>query len=397
MKAQWCLATVFALVFAAAAVAQETPAAQGELKLKPSTPASQKMYNTAAGVHNGGVYDTAAKQWTAFLEKYPDDELAPKAAHYLGIDYMQLKPPQYDQAVKVYSDLLVKYPKFENLPDALLNLGWSQYQLGLAGAKEQFAAADKTFTQLIATEKHVDQALYFQGESRYLQGNREAAVESYAKLVADQPKSTLRRDAIYALGVAQEELGQFDAAGATYDLFLKEFGEAEDAAALATEIRMRKAETILQAGVKLEEAGKADDAKKAFADAEAMFAAAAAVKDFASADHATYRQALCASKQGKFAEAGALYAKVADNPQSVYVKEATLDAGRSFYQGQKYDEAEARFRKVVADGGSDTPEAAHWLAPHFDRSQEGLRRGRQACWRNRGKGRGESVSREPES
>lgn len=362
MKANWCLAIGFALVFAATAAAQETPAAQGELKLKASTAASQKQYNTAAGVHNGGEYEVAAKQWEAFLAKFPDDELAPKAAHYLGIDHMQIKPPAYDQAVKVYSDLLVKYPKFENLPDALLNLGWCQYQLGLAGAKEQFAAADKTFAQLIGTKKHVDQALYFQGECRYLQGNREAAVESYAKLVADEPKSTLRRDGIYALGVAQEELGQFDAAGVTYDLFLKEFGEAEDAAALATEIRMRKAETILQAGVKLEEGGKADEAKKAFADAEAMFAAAAAVKDFASADHATYRQALCASKQGKFAEAGALYAKVADNAQSVYVKEATLDAGRSFYQAQKYDEAEARFRKVVADGGNDVPEAAHWLA-----------------------------------
>jgi TolA-binding protein len=361
MKSRRCTAFfAFAVLLAASAAAQEAP--QGELKLKESTPASQKAYNMAAGVHNGGVYDVAAGQWKKFLDEYPNDTLAPRAAHYLGICYMQVKPPKYDEAVKTYADLIVKYPKFENLADALLNLGWCQYQLGLAGAKEQFAAADKTFTQLIATEKHVDQALYFQGESRYLQGNREGAIEAYGKLVQEQPKSSLRRDAIYALGVAQEELGKFDEAGKTYELFLTEFGEAEDAAALATEIHMRKAETILQAGVKAEEAGQADDAKKLFAEAEAMFAAAAAVEGFASADHATYRQALCASKQGKFAEAGALYAKVADNPQSVYVKEATLDAGRSYYQGQKYEEAEARFRKVLELGGSDVPEAAHWLA-----------------------------------
>lgn len=339
-----------------------TAVAQDEaLELKKSTPASQRAYNTAAGVHNGGVYEVAAKQWEKFLEDYPADELSPRAAHYLGICYMQMKPPKYAEAVKTYDNLRTKYPKFESLADALLNLGWCQFQLG-GSDKAMYAAADKSFDELIATEKHVDQALYFQGESRYLRGDKKGAITSYQKLVDEHPESSLRSDGLYALGVANEELEQFDAAGKVYDLFLTEFGDSEDVGLpLRTEARMRKAETILQAGLKAEEGGNAADAKAKFAEAETMFAAAAGVEGFASADHAAYRQALAASKQGKFAEAGELYAKVADNPKTVYVKEATMDAGRSFYQAKKSDEAAARFRKVLQLGGPDVPEAAHWL------------------------------------
>ncbi len=333
-----------------------------EVELKKSTPASQKMYNMAAGVHNGGVYDVAAKQWEAFLEKHPDDELSPRATHYLGICYMQMKPPKYAEAVKTYDGMPAKFPKFENLADALLNLGWCQYQIGNGGDKEMLAASDKTFDDLIATGKHVDQGLYFQGESRYLRGDRQGAIESYKKLVADHAESGLRSDALYALGVAHEELGQFAEAGKVYDMFLEEFGESDQVALqLKTEIRMRKGETVLQAGVKAEEGGNAGEAKNQFAAAEKMFADAAAVEGFTSADHATYRQALCASKQGKFAEAGDLYAKVADNPDTVYLKEATLDAGRSYYQAQKWNEAAPRFQKVIETGGEEVPEAAHWL------------------------------------
>lgn len=342
------------------ALAQEDAAPQ-PVKLKKSTPASQRVYNAAAGVHNFGNYEVASKQWAKFLEQYPDDELAPKAQHYLGICYMQLKPPKYADAATAYQTVLTKYPGFAELHDTLLNLGWCQYQLGLGGDKKRFAAADKTFAQLIEKEKYVDQALYFQGESRYMQGDRKGAVAAYSQLVEEHPDSTSHSDALYALGVAQEELGQYVDAGKTYDAFLEKYGEEENLAQLLTEIRMRKAETILQAGVKLEEDKQADKAKPLFAQAEKMFAAAAAVEGFPSADHATFRQAFCAARQGKYAEAGALYAKVADNPKSVYIKEATMDAGRSFYQADNTDAAETRFRKVVELGGADVPEAAHWL------------------------------------
>lgn len=359
MKSHWqrVARTAFCLV-ALSLAAPLAVGQEGALKLKKSTPASQKAYNMAAGVHNGGVYDVAAKQWDRFLTLYPEDELAPRAAHYLGICYMQLQPPKYAEAVKTYEDLRTKYPGFENLADALLNLGWCQYQLGGGGDKQMYAAADKTFDELIATGKHVDQALYFQGESRYLQGDRKGAIESYQKLIEEHPDSGVRSDALYALGVAHEELEQYPAAGKIYDQFLEEFGDSDNVSGqLLTEVKMRKAETILQAGIQ----ASGDEARQLFAQAEKMFAEAAAVEGFTSADHATYRQALAASRQGKFAEAGDLYAKVADNPESVYIREATMDAGRSYYQAKMVDAAEARFRKMLQLGGAELPEAAHWV------------------------------------
>src|SRR5690606_21992177 len=92
--------------------------------------------------------------------------------------------------------------------------------------------------------KFADQALYFQGESYYQLGKKQEAAAAYTELVKNFEKSNLRADALYALGVTHEELTAWADAGKTYDLFLKEFPESE----LATEVRMRKAETILQTG-----------------------------------------------------------------------------------------------------------------------------------------------------
>ena len=111
--------------------------------------------------------------------------------------------------------------------------------------------------------KHVEEALFYQGESLYAQGKKAEAVAAYERLVKDFAKSKRRADALYALGVAQEELGKYAEAGKTYDVFLKEFADSP----LATEVRMRKAETVLQAGD--------------VAAAAKMFGEVAAVKDFA--------------------------------------------------------------------------------------------------------------------
>ena len=58
------------------------------------------------------------------------------------------------------------------------------------------------------------------------------------------PKSKLRSDALYSLGVAREELDQFAEAGEAYDLFLADYQKHD----LVNEVRMRKAETVLRGG-----------------------------------------------------------------------------------------------------------------------------------------------------
>ncbi|MCA9269121.1 MAG: tetratricopeptide repeat protein, partial [Planctomycetales bacterium] len=148
MKPSLCRLLAVA-IFAVSAAAFSSAAYSQAVALKKSTPDSQRSYNAAANLHNGGLYSDAAKLWAKFLADHPDDELAPRATHYLGICHMQVKPPQYAEAVKTYADVPTKFPTFENLDDALLNLGWCQYQLGLAGDGASFPAADKTFAKLI--------------------------------------------------------------------------------------------------------------------------------------------------------------------------------------------------------------------------------------------------------
>jgi TolA-binding protein len=304
-----------------------------------SPPEAEAMYADAANFQNNGSFELATEEWNKFLAKYPKDPLAAKAQHYLGVCELQLK--HYDKAAAAFALVVKNHPKFEMIEDAWLNLGWSQYSLG------KYAEAAASFADLLKANpksKFADQALYFQGESYYQLGKKAEAAAAYAELVKNFEKSNLRADAVYALGVTQEELSQWADAGKTYDIYLKEFADKD----LATEVRMRKAETMLQTG----------DA----AGAENVFAEVAAVKDFASADHALYRQAYAATKQNKDAEAAALYAKLADAfPKSAYLKEAVLAAGRCFYRAQQPDKAAPWFEQVVAKDPENSAEAAHWL------------------------------------
>ncbi|MGE0761254.1 MAG: tol-pal system YbgF family protein, partial [Pirellulaceae bacterium] len=192
--------------------------------------------------------------------------------------------------------------------------------------------------------KYADQARYFLAEAQYQRGNKEQAVAAYREFIQQHPASTLRSSGIYALGVTLEELRQFPAAGALYDQFLKEFPKSD----LATEVRLRKGETLLQTG--------------AVKDAEQAFASVAAIADFPSADYALLRQAFATLKQDRFVDAAQLYAALTTRfPQSSYQSEATMAAGRSYYSAGKFDEATPWFQKVLSQTSPDTAEAAHWM------------------------------------
>jgi len=238
------LLALLALGFSAPVLAQEAAK---------STPEAEAMYADAANFQNNSSFELAAEEWEKFLKKYPKDPLAAKAQHYLGVCELQLK--HYDKAAVAFAAVVKNYPKFEALEDAYLNLGWSQYSLG------QHEPAAATFADMLKAfpkGKFTDQALYFQGESYYQLGKKAEAVAAYSELVKNYEKANLRPDALYAMGVAQEELTQWADAGKTYDTFLKEFESSE----LATEVRMRKAETVLQTG-------DAAAAEKAFSEVAA--------------------------------------------------------------------------------------------------------------------------------
>ena len=199
------------------------------------------MYGDAANFQNNGAFELAVEEWGKFLKRFPDDPLAPKARHYLGVCNLQLK--RFADAAAAFQTVVQDHPKIDVIQDAYLNLGWCQYSLGGQNVEGMYAKASDTFGELVTKfpdGKHTDQALFFMGEADYKRNAKKEAVAAYAQLVGECPESSLRADALYALGVTREELGQYKEAGTAYKAFLEEFPESE----LATEVEMRVAETV---------------------------------------------------------------------------------------------------------------------------------------------------------
>ena len=311
-----------------------------------SSPQALAMYADAANYQNNSAFDLAAEEWARFLEAFPNDPLTPKAQQYLGVCQLQLK--QYAKAAESFQKVVAKFPKFEQIEETYLNLGWCYYSLATAGDATQYPLAAATFNKLAADfpqGKNVDQALFFEAESLYALGKHKEAALVYGKLVTGHADSKLRADALCALGVTLEEMSEWVQANKAYDKFIEGFPRSD----LLTEVRMRRAESILQQG-------QTEQAAQLFADVSN-------VEGFKAADHAVMRQAYCLAKLGKLTDAAALYASLAERfPESKYLSEATLSAGRCYYRADQDTEAAKWLTKIVETGGEPAAEAAHWLS-----------------------------------
>ena len=243
--AVWGVGVLLVAGISAGPLAVSQVVAQEKEKAAVSSEEAKKSFADAATLQNNNAFDVAVEEWEKFLKNYAKDPLAPKAQHYLGVCQLQLK--QYDKAAAAFQAVITNNPKFELIEDSYINLGSSQYALALAGTAGMYEKAAATFAalaKLFPMGKYADSALFYQGESQYALGKKTEAAMAYAELLKQFEKTKHRRDALYALGVAFEELRKYPEAGTTYDIYLKEFATSP----LASEVRMRKAETVLQAG-----------------------------------------------------------------------------------------------------------------------------------------------------
>jgi TolA-binding protein len=303
-------------------------------------------FAAALALQDREQFEAAAELWTAFIATYPHDQRAARAHYNLGLCRRGAK--QYSQALEALNKVVTDYPKFEHLSSAMLQLGMTQLDLAKVGQAELYARAEATFSNLAATypqDKASRTVLYYWAESLYEQGKKDAAAKLYAEFVQKHPKDPLVADALYALGVAQQELGQAVPAGATFDTFLKQFAKLP----LATEVRLRRGEALFAQGH--------------FDAAEKCFVAAASKSDFEQADWATMRQAACLAELRKYDEAAAVYASLTERfPNSQHIGAARLAGGRCAYLAGKFASARSALAGVQAAGGASAVEASHWLA-----------------------------------
>lgn len=331
--------------------------ATGQDETKSSEAATAK-YADAANFQTNGAFDLAITAWKEFLQEYPQDRLAPKAAHYLGVCYMQREQPDYDAAAAAFARAL-KNPKYDLREESLFNRGWCLYAASGQGvqpgqARDQAALQETiaTFRDLVKNyprSNFLDQAYFFSGEAAYALGEPQRAVQFYGKLLTlpNAKESSLRCDALYATGVAQEEMQAFQDAAQTYRRLLTACGS--DDPELAQEVRVRLGDVLIVNGDP---------------EAAAKLLAEAAQAGGENAPYAAFRRAFALAQSKRTGEAAQAYeAVIADYPQSRYAAAAILASAQSSYIAGDLETAQQRFQQVIArDNLSEATEAAHWLA-----------------------------------
>ena len=318
-----------------------------------STDESIALYADAANFQTGGALELAIDSWKKFLSKYPDDDLASKAAHYLGVCYMQRENPDYVAASEAFA-VALKDKKYDLREESLANQGWCYYASAGDGPKRDAEKLRKTIETFALLRKenarsdYIDRAYFYSGEASYGLGRREDAIRFYDGFLKlrSSKDSPLLCDAIYAKGIAQEELDDSKAAIRSYQQLIKTCDGSE----LATDARLRLGDLLITG--------------RNFTDAVEAFAGAIkTAKQDSDISYAIFRQAYALVQDGKPNEAAKRYDLLQRNyPDSPYAANATLASGQSLYRGGKSAEAAERFQQVLGSNNRvAATEAAHWL------------------------------------
>ncbi|MCC9655961.1 tetratricopeptide repeat protein [Rhodopirellula halodulae] len=317
--------------------------------------AAVAMYADAANFQTNGAIDLAIDTWQKFLKQFPESPLASKASHYLGVCYMQRDTPDLKAAADAFA-VALKDKKYELREESLSNRGWCLY----AATGSDDAADEKLLREAVDTynmltrefpdSRLLDRAYFYRGESQYSLGDLDAAVKSYDAMLQldDVGDSPLRCDALYARGVALEELERFDQAQSSYQQLLDACAGSE----LIVDVQIRMGDMdLLQ--------GKLDSAIKQFA---AVTSNTSATEDDRA--YSFFRQGFAHAQNGSPGDASKSYeALLSEYPESPYAAAATLASAQTLYQAGDLDAAAKRFRDVLE--GSDpeaATESAHWLA-----------------------------------
>ncbi|MEM0926683.1 MAG: tetratricopeptide repeat protein, partial [Planctomycetota bacterium] len=197
-----------------------------------STEESIALYADAANFQTSGAIELAIQNWKQFLKRYPNDDLASKAAHYLGVCYMQNETPDYSAAADAFA-VALKDRKYELREESLANQGWCYYASAGNGPSrdearlKQSIKAFDTLRNENPKSQYLDRAYFYGGEAAYGLGERQRAIAFYDRFLKlpNAEQSPLHCEAIYAKGIAHEELKQTKDAIAAYRKLLAACGD----------------------------------------------------------------------------------------------------------------------------------------------------------------------------
>ena len=347
--------------------------------------ASMAAYADAANFQTGGAIGLAIEAWRDFLTDYPDHPMASKAAHYLGVCFMQEEQPNYSKAADAFQRAL-KDKSYDLREESLANYGWCLYASGTASPDTNSNSSedgdrDTTTTaklkkvievyEMLRSENpkspFLDRSYFYSGEAAYQLGNTQQAIQFYNDLLSlDRAgESPLRCDALYARGVALEGIEQFDQAFASYQQLL----DACAGNSLEIDVLLRMGDIqILRK--EFDQAVKSFDQtiekieNKAKKRGKENLADAVSNTNQDNMAYAIFRSAYALVQSDQPADAAARYERLAaEFPDSAYAASATLASAQSLYRSGNVDKAAVAFRKVLKQNNPvAATESAHWLA-----------------------------------
>jgi TolA-binding protein len=305
-----------------------------------STYAADAQFWAARSLEDEGRLDAASAAYGVCLRQTPPNAHADEAAYRQAYCLWQTRKP--DDAERLYSAVLRDRTASPFAANALYDLAWVMLEQGKKGeARQRF----EEFTRLFPKHLLAPDAHFRSGELAFEKEDYTAAAASYETAAAAQV--AFRDKALYKLGWTREKLRQRDAAIETFLRLAQLFPRSEYAA-----------EARYRAGLLLQEAGKFDDARAAFA----------AVGDSVLAEKAALAVADCWRAAGRPSEAAAAYGHVLEKWPQGESRAAAL-AGRA---------AARRAGGQFAEAAADYAEAAKLGGESLDAARATL--GQAHCW-----------------
>ena len=208
-----------------------------------SSLAVRAVYRRGQALLEGYAYAPAADLLEAFLQNNPRSEFAPDAGIALG--QALLDDGRFNDAVAAYRDVWVKYPGTPADQEAVKALAmlsvsgidiaaWTGQELHERGRNlfrtAQYDKAVEAFGKLLAVEPktpHRAEALFQTGLSQFKLGKRGDAAVVLERMVADYPGDERAAEALYWTGKCYSKLGDRDRAVKTFQKLLARHHDSE--------------------------------------------------------------------------------------------------------------------------------------------------------------------------
>ena len=271
-------------------------------------------------------YARAIEQLTAAKTATDSVSLRGEADYLIGESYFNLG--QYDKAQKQYEGFLKDYQGHRLTNEVQYALAWTLFK------ERQFGSAADAFNKLSGSEDQIGQAsLYRKGVAEKLAGKRQAAMETFAKVVSRDAAGGYADNALYDTGLI---LFEDKKPGEAKNFFLRvveEFPSSD----VAADASMMLGEYYVANG--------------AYDSARVSYEKALSVPDasFETKVTSSFQLAWCLMKLGKSKDAAVGFSKfIATYPEHPKSAEASYWLAESDYQAGDFRSAIKQYQSIVS-------------------------------------------------